>query len=73
MFYNYPAMANISSNMNRQEKNVVAYHKVEEVLVAVREGRIFSTSSKRELDIMVGVIVAILQVSRLLLGLVATT
>ena len=38
MFYHYPAMATIWSNMNRQEQNGVAYQKVEEVLVAVREG-----------------------------------
>ena len=141
MFYHYPAMATIWSNMNRQEQNGVAYQKVEEVLVAVREGEtsllypslnnwsntqfhpaygllpvmqdpkmsqisksklhkvvmvlevmlgliasssrttkrdIFyqhfvDFSSQRELDIMVGVIVAMVQVPRLLLGVVATS
>ena len=34
MFYHYPVMTTIWSNVNRQEQNVVAYQKVEEVLVA---------------------------------------
>ena len=39
MFYHYPVMTTIWSNVNRQEQNVVAYQKVEEVLVALREGQ----------------------------------
>ena len=38
VFAHYPAMENTWYTMSRQEQAILAYQKVEEVLVAVREG-----------------------------------